>query len=120
MRGYHRWVGLLALMSGPLLAETQYIKSFHDHDNAFVMTPEGAFVPVRELEPGLKLPVEITGKENGQYLFTGPEGIQYRVYVPEVVTGEPMKPIAYCDQSPVVLADDYRIASARGVGEECE
>lgn len=100
------------------MAETQYIEKFHDQDHAFVMTPEGAFVPVREL--GLAPPFEITGKENGQYLFVGPQGEQYRVYVPEVMTSQSRKPIAYCDQSPAVFSDDYRIASARGVDEECE
>lgn len=83
-----------------------------------VMTSEGAFVPVRELE--LKLPVDIIGKEGGQYLFKGSDGEQYRAYVPEVITGQSIEPVVYCDQSPAVFSDDYRIASARGVEGECE
>ncbi|MDL0432890.1 hypothetical protein QPM17_17230 [Marinobacter sp. TBZ242] len=90
------------------------------------MTSDGSFVRVGDLgllaelenkdSPGLK----IIGKENGQYLFVGSDGKKYRAYVPEVITDQSIKSIVYCDQSPAVFSDDYRIASARGVDEECE
>lgn len=118
MKGLHYLPLLLTVLTSPLLAEPQYIERFHDEEHAFVMNPEGEFVPVSTL--GLTPPFEIIGKEGGQYLFKGPQGKQYRVYIPEVVTGKPMKMIDYCDPSPVVLSDDYRMASARGVGEECK
>lgn len=117
---------MLVILSSPLLAETQYIKGFHDEEHAFVMNSDGSFVRVSELgllaelkkkeSPG----IEIIGQEGGQYLFMGSDGEQYRAYVPEVITGQSIEPVVYCDQSPAVFSDDYRIASARGVEGECE
>ncbi len=106
------------LQSSLAWAEAQYIEKFHDQDHAFVVGPDGAFVPVREL--GLVPPFEIVGRENGQYLFEGPEGQHYRVYVPEVVTSDSRELTVSCDRSSAVFANDYRIASARGVGGGCE
>lgn len=125
MRGYHRWVGLLVLLSSPLLAETTYIENFHDEEHAFVMNPEGEFVPATELEldrkPDGTLGWKIIGKENGQYLFTAPnEEGTYRVFIPEVITSAARKAISYCDQSAAVFPDDQRNATIRGIDEECE
>ncbi|MGC8119585.1 hypothetical protein [Marinobacter sp. VGCF2001] len=99
------------------MAETQSIEGFHDPDNAFVGTPDGSFVPAREL--GLKLPIKIRGKAQGQYLFEGPGGGTYRVFVPEVITSGSRQPVIHCEKSQVVFADDHKVASARGMGEGC-
>lgn len=99
------------------MAETPSIEAFHDPENAFVMKPDGSFVPAREL--GLKLPVRIRSKERGQYLFEGPDGATYRVFVPEVITSDSSQPVIHCDKTRVVMADDHQVASARGVGEGC-
>lgn len=118
MRGYVNLIALLLASSNPLLAEALKIESFHDQEHAFVTTPDGSTVSVGELE--LEFPLDITGMERGQYLFNGPEGEGYRVYVPEVVITGSTERVVLCDQSQVVFADDYRIASARGVEGECE
>ena len=111
-----RWLWLLALLCSSALAEAESIEGFHDPENAFVSKPDGSLVPAREL--GLQLPVTISGKERGQYLFEGPGGT-YRVFVPEVITSYSKQPVIYCDKSQVVFADDHQVASARGVGEDC-
>jgi len=83
-----------------------------------VTTPDGSLMPVAKL--GIKLPLTVTGQEGGQYLFKGPNGEEYRVYVPEVVTSHSKEYVIVCDQSQVVMADDYGSASARGVDGECK
>lgn len=81
-------------------------------------TPDGSLMPVAKL--GIELPLTVTGKEGGQYLFKGPDNQEYRVYLPEVVTSDSKEYVIVCDQSQVVMADDYGSASARGVDGECE
>ncbi len=107
------------LLSTSLLAETQYIENFHDPEYAVVFKSDGSMVQLKELGLPDGFKPEITGKEGGQYLFKGYDGEQYRVFVPEVVTSRSRKLDIRCDHSTIVLADDHRIASARGVGEDC-
>jgi hypothetical protein len=113
-----RWLWLLALLCSSALAETRFIEAFHDPDHAFVSKPDGSMVPARELN--LEKRLRIIGKEAGQYLFEGPEGETYRVFVPEVITSDSSQPVIHCDRTQVVMADDHQVASARGVGEDCQ
>lgn len=118
MKSYLPVLSLLLVWSSPLAADSLQIERFHDQKDAVVTAPDGTLTPVAELD--LKLPLIVTGKEGGQYLFKGPHNEEYRVYVPEVVTSDSKEYVIVCDQSQVVMADDYRIASARGVEGECE
>ncbi|KPP96719.1 MAG: hypothetical protein HLUCCO03_02375 [Marinobacter sp. HL-58] len=111
-------LSLLFVWSSPITADSPRIEKFHDEEHALVTAPDGSLVPLSKL--GSKPPFDITGMEGGQYLFMGPNEEEYRVYVPEVVTNQSKKRVIVCDQSQAVFADDYRIASARGVDEECE
>ncbi len=108
------------ILSSSVLAETLVIRDFHDREHAFVFKSDGSMVELKELglEPGVEL--EITGKEGGQYLFKAPDGEQYRVFVPEVVTNQTATIDIPCDRPQILLADDHRNASARGVGEDCK
>jgi len=112
------------LVSSSLLAEMPVIKDFYDREHAFVFKSDGSMVELKKLdfpvnESG-EFDLEITGKEGGQYLFNGPHGKQYRVFVPEVKTDQAMKILPPCDRPQILLADDHRTASARGVGEDCK
>ncbi len=102
------------------MAETLVIEGFHDGEHAFVFKSDGSMVELKK--SGLKAPYkfDVTGKEGGQYLFNGPDGEQYRVFIPEVVTNQTATIDIPCDRPQILLADDHRNASARGVGEDCK
>lgn len=118
MKNYLPLLSLVFVWSSPLAADALQIEKFHDQKDAVVTAADGSLMPVAKL--GIKLPLTITGKEGGQYLFKGPDNEEYRVYVPEVVTSDSKEYVIVCDHSQVVMSDDYRIASARGVEGECE
>ena len=102
------------------MAETLVIEGFHDGEDAFVFKSDGSMVELKK--SGLKAPYkfDVIGKEGGQYLFNGPDGEQYRVFIPEVVTNQTATIKIPCDRPQILLASDQRNASARGLGEDCE
>ncbi|MEP1215969.1 MAG: hypothetical protein ABJM11_15930 [Marinobacter sp.] len=118
MKSYVPLLILLAVVSSQAAGDSLQIEKFHDQNHALVTGPDGSLVPVAELD--FQPPFTITGMESGQYLFKGPNDEEYRVYVPEVVTSASEEYVIVCDHSPIVMADDYGSASARGVDGECE
>lgn len=102
------------------MAETPVIKDFYDREHAFVFKSDGSMVKLKELDLKSGIDLEIIGKEGGQYLFKAPDGEQYRVFVPEVMTNQTATIEIPCDRPQILLASDHRNASARGLGEDCE